>query len=127
MKKTTLTLSLFLALLSTTYSQNCGITERESINNLTLSKAWGINTADGVVLTAEDTRISSSEQLFYFDRYGNLRKLIKWSQYSCSAHTIIAYYCENGDLVHIVFRDMRPEGYSVQGFAYKTYRGTFND
>jgi len=109
------------------YSQNCGIEEKKTINNIILHKVWSQNTKEGMILISNNPKHADGEVCYYFDSNENLRKIISWSKYPESLGVIIAYYNEEGELMYLIFSDFQPEGYSCQGIAYKTYRGTYND
>jgi len=118
-----------LCCIAHTYSQNCGIKEKEQVNNIVLSKVWEQDTKGGVRdrFTSEDPKQADGEVCYYFDSNGNLRKfMLRW-EYPESLSLIIAYYNEEGELMYIIFSDFQPEGYSYQGIAYKTYCGEFSD
>jgi len=120
-------LVFFLGCVGDLYSQDNGITEKDTINGMVLCKAFAKNTKDGWGLISGDPKTMDGSVAYYFDDEGNLRKLVSWSNYPESSSATIAYYSEEGELMHIIFSDSQPEGYSYSGIAYKMHREENNN
>ena len=106
--RTILFISIFFGYLGVAYSQNIGIAEKETINNMILCKAYKAN-VEGFTAC-------------YIDDEGNLRKFVQRIEYPGSLLETIAYYSEEGELMYIRFCNNDTEGYSYQGIAYKISR-----
>jgi len=120
-------LIVFFSYITDVFSQNCGLTEKETINGMILYKAWSKNTKERMILLSNNPKQMDGEECYYFDSDGNLRKIISWSEYPESIGVIIAYYNDENELMYLIFSDFQPEGYSCQGIAYKKHRGKYSD
>ncbi len=122
-------LSLCLFYTTHIYCQSCGITEKEHINNMVLSKVWEQDTGGETRnrLTSQNPKLMDGETCYYFDSNDNLRKYISTWEYPESGFSIIGYYNTKGELMYVLFNMSQPEGYSCQGLAYKTYSDEFGD
>ena len=122
MKKVIIILSI-LIYFSDAYSQNCGIAEKEAINNMVLYKAYLQNTAYRQTtqnlweLTSIDPEYYDVSSRFYFDSNGNLRKHIETIDYPESSFATIAYYSEEGKLMYFLFGMSNAGETSCHGIA----------
>jgi hypothetical protein len=109
------------------YAQPVGVVEKEQINEMKLYRFWIENTPTGKRMSMDATSFIDGSARAYFDNNRHLRKFVAHWEYPESSSTTIAYYNEQGDLMHILFSEFQPEGYSYQGVACKTHSEEYCD